>query len=260
MIKTSHEPSAIVGSRITLEVEADNDDKDLTIKDCTVNGRTVSKIVNLGRGLHTIDYVVGQGDPDQKSTASLPFKCTFVDAAGNSDTMGPLGLTIWFAIDAHPPVLPTVRVASSTRDTARIGSLVDVEIVASNGEAGLAWTNCRLNGMDVVKTLNASVPGAPPGSYQFSLRVTAGQADWLEGQLPIDCTAADRAGNSARVTSFTDGNKVGFVCARESGGGWREGGGRLTDGRKTKCYCVGTEHAQTHTHNVHTLHMLTNSN
>ena len=33
VIKTSHEPSAIVGSRITLEVEADNDDKDLTIKD-----------------------------------------------------------------------------------------------------------------------------------------------------------------------------------------------------------------------------------
>ena len=56
----------------------------------------------------------------------------------------------------------------------------------------------------------AAAAAAEPNEVvvRFTLEVTAGQADWFAGQLPIDCEISDADGNIVRVSAFSDHNTI----------------------------------------------------
>jgi Kef-type K+ transport system membrane component KefB len=203
VIKPEYKKKVIVGDAVTIEAELDRDGLHIVPDYCRVNTEPEIKAIDLGRGLYTIDYVVKAGNPDRPQ-GQLPFHCTFEDDGGNNVTIGPLKLNSWFVINANPPELSHVAVLSPRQKTARIGAVIKVVIMTKRRLQGLSiGQKCTLNAIDVRKSANVS-----SGRVTIELNVTAGQADWFAGKLPIDCLILDSDGNTIRATHFTDGNML----------------------------------------------------
>ena len=223
-------PVVGIGSVIIIKVEAGSNDANLMIFDCFANfptvagrppvrvhgGRAVGGFMELGRGLYTMEYTIQEGDQDRDlrtgSGGALPFSCGFRDLANNtaifaSNLRPPRGVNM--RIDAHPPIILKTYLLHSTSSPARMGSNVTVGLIAS--ERSLKAGRCLLDNFDAAHSFdpkrNKKLDGSGRG-YFFSFTVAAGQGDWLPGGMPVDCALVDEAGNRARTTHFTDGNRL----------------------------------------------------
>ena len=191
-----------------------HEDEELSASDLPLledlGGRQVKNFMEIGRGLYTVEYEVGEGDADQQQ-GELPFLCTLMDAANNAATIGPTRLyKPDLIIDAHPPKIKETKLISPLKTSrARMGTNITIAIVAT--EVGLKAETCLLDNYDSTSSHSRDRDAAldPSGlSYFFSFSVQAGQGDWPAGKMPIDCSLSDAAGNIQHTKSFTDGNML----------------------------------------------------
>eukprot|EP00750_Incisomonas_marina_P020496 INCI4041.1.p1 GENE.INCI4041.1~~INCI4041.1.p1 ORF type:complete len:942 (-),score=157.56 INCI4041.1:430-3255(-) len=218
-----------IGDTISLEVEASPDDVDLRISDCRINfpsvdstpstiassGANLSNFLNLGRGLYSMDYVVHKNDLNRNfmnsAGGNLPFACRFWDSANNSLQFGPMGIPIRnMILDAHPPALVSASIYHSSSAPARIGTNITIAVVANEASL-LAGPHCIVDNADIAASFdskrNLKLDPSKMTSF-FSFTVEAGQGDWAAGELSLDCSLQDAAGNIGHIHHFTDGNRL----------------------------------------------------
>ncbi len=90
-----------VGQNLVVELHHPDHMSDITLGgSCTVNGKAVSPLENLGEGDYKLTYTVAEGDMDEQA-GQVPFNCTLTNSAGLTDTLTAFTDNNTVAINGH---------------------------------------------------------------------------------------------------------------------------------------------------------------
>jgi len=191
--------TANVGDPLTITIT--DEAAGYSVGACTVNGIDVSgSFSDDGGGVYSFTYNISEGNSNWASGA-LPINCTLLDGLGNPSTTTAFDDANTLAGDANSPVISS-RSVSPSSGWAKVSD--NLTITLSAGETGLSVSACTVNSVNVAGTFIDNLDN----TYSLTYGVSEGNSNWTAGNLPINCTLLDAAGNSVTSISFNDANTL----------------------------------------------------
>ena len=194
-----------VGSVVELNITATNNEPGLTLSSKTFNGQELGDVIDNGDGNYTTRYTVEEGDNDIAAGGSVDVNLAFSDSSDNTGTaITSVTLASGTSIDANSPTIANVSVAEGIH---KVGSVVELNITASNNEPGLTLSSKTFNG----KELGAVIDNGD-GNYTASYTVEEGDNDIVAGgSVDVNLAFSDSSNNTGTATtsvSLTSGTSI----------------------------------------------------